>query len=532
MRVQLTNYGVSKINELQAPLEITKYVLGSESAYTPEMDATGVKGEEVYTSAPTSMTIVNANVYKYQIGLDYAVGNFNFGEVALYDSSNKCVAVGVAEEIISKIKTSGSSGGNSVVLGIYLSMVSKNYAMWIDTLASDNQYAVPILESVDSLPSTSNSYPNFYSIKSVSPSMSGVLAYASKDGLWYFDAYAFANQIALTVKEATATSIKFSTEGLTNDQIASALSIQYYGDKIVEFTSGEAYSICRNVKSASVLGKNAVFSFNTPLANVPVPGDTFLIFSRSSVSTNVVDIPTATKDTLGVIKPGEDLVVSADGTLSIDLTKERILETLAPFNESGELLQLSAQGDEQIAGADGNDFSGARVKARQLTYGALYFAGVWDAVDNVVNHIAGQSVKPNGLFSVKVSEDKYKEWKPLGWIFRVEHAGTVAIDELTECNAGDLIVCTDAGWTYLNDKTEFVKMPTTDGFVVIKNGKSVAYMMKPAADGGLVMTESDDGMTFGLAESGVEAGVYGSCVEVDKFGRVTSISGVISAGTF
>ena len=532
MRVQLTNYGVSKMNELQAPLEITKYVLGSECAYTPEMDATGIKGEEVYTSAPTSMTIVNANVYKYQIGLDYAVGNFTFGEVALYDESGQCVAVGVAENIISKIKTSGASGGNSVVLGIYLSMVSKNYAMWINTLASDNQYSVPILESVDSLPSTSNSYPNFYSIKSVSPSMSGVLAYASKDGLWYFDAYAFANQIALTVKDATATAVKFSTEGLTSDQISSILSIQYYGDKIVEFTSGSVYSICRNVKSANSLGKIAVLSFNTPLANVPNPGDSFLVFSRSAVSTNVVDIPTATKDILGVVKPGEDLVISEDGALSVDLSKEKILEKIGPFNESGELLQLSAQGDEQIAGTDGNDFSGARVKARQLTYGALYFAGVWDAVDNVVNHIAGQSVKPNGLFSVKVGEDKYKEWKPLGWIFRVEREGTVAIDDLTACVAGDLILCTDAGWTYLNDKSEFVKLPTTDGFVVVKDGKSIAYSLKPAEDGGLVITESDTGLSFSLAESGVEAGTYGACLEVDKFGRITSVKGVISAGTF
>lgn len=342
MRVQITNYGVQKMASTGEPLEITKYVLGSEAGYTPMMDATGIQGTEVYSGSPTEIEIVNANVYKYQIGLDYNVGNFNFGEVALYDSTGACVAVGVSESIISKLKTSGSSGGNSVVLGVYMSMAAKNYAMWIDALASNNQYSVPILETVDNLGTTADAYPNFYIIRGASSAQSSVLAYTSKDGLWYFDAYSYSYQLTLTVANCTSTTLQFKTDGLTSDELSDITALRYYGDKIIEFASGNVYSICRNIKSVSIVGNTATISFSTPLAQLPVAGDTFIIFSRSAISTTDTVMPPASEDTIGAVKPGDFLEVDEDGRLNVTL-KPATAET-AGIVKPGHNLEVEEDG--------------------------------------------------------------------------------------------------------------------------------------------------------------------------------------------
>lgn len=563
MKVQITDIGIQQMAKTGEPLNIVKYVLGSDYGYTPTQDATGIKGEEVYTSSPTEIEIINANVYKYQIGLDYNVGNFNFGEVALYDDKDNCVAIGVSEDVISKLKTSGSSGGNSVILGIYLSMAAKNYAMWIDALASDNQYSVPILESVDNLTTTADAYPNFYIIKGASPQQTSILAYTSKDGLWYFDAYSFANQLTLTVSDCTSTQIQFKSTGLSSEELSSITSIRYFGDKILEFTSGQVFSICRNIKSAVIVGNTVTLSLVTPLAILPNVGDTFTVFSRSALSTSDIVLPIATEDTLGGIlvgerlqtdetgrlsytptpatvesigdvKPGDYLSVREDGTLDVDLSKNRLLENLSPFNESESLAQLSKTGDEEVSGANGTEFSGARIKERQLTYGALYFAGTWNAETNVVNDIETQQLKPNGLFTTG-SEDQVKEWSPKGWIFRVSNAGTTELDGISEWNTGDLVVCDGSSWQKLSSGSqEYVPMPTGNGFVVVNEDGTSKTVTIGVDDSGLQITREGGAsrMKFGLTATGVTAGNYGGFIDVDAYGRLTKVNATITAGIF
>lgn len=578
MKVQITNVGVQQIAATGEPLNIVKYVLGSDYGYTPVLDAVGIKGTEVYSSSPTEIEVLNANIYKYQIGLDYNVGNFSFGEVALYDSQDNCVAVGVSEEPISKLKTSGSSSGNSVILGVYLSMATKNYAMWIDTLASDNQYSVPILESIDNLSTTADAYPNFYIIKGTSPQQSSVLAYTSKDGLWYFDAYSFTNQIQLTVAACTSSTIQFSTRGLAAEDVSAISTLRYYGEKVVEFTSGQVYSICRNIKSIALLGQTATISFSTPLAVLPQVGDTFVVFSRNHLSASLVTIPVASVDMIGGIKPGKNTEVGIDGSLNVVLDRETVTEALKPFNESESLLQLSKTGDEQISGISGEEFSGARVPERQLTYGALYFAGTWDAAANVVNGNDKQSLKSGGLFvittdevattvSAQANQDteeecpcdcedcicntkteepepepkpeepvyKTKEWAPKGWIFQVTTAGSTELDGITDWQIGDFVVSDGTKWSYLNNRNMLLPMPDGYGFVVKNKDATTKTVQLGADDSGLqVIREGEGGkrMLYGLTETGVEAGQYGEFITVDKFGRISAVSDHLSAGTF
>ena len=99
---------------------------------------------------------------------------------------------------------------------------------FLDKLASDNKFLVPILDTIDNLEPVSTADPNFYIIKSVSKEQSSILAYTSKSGLWNFDAYSYVNQKTLVVEACTATSIQFDISNMTDEELES-LSLNYYG---------------------------------------------------------------------------------------------------------------------------------------------------------------------------------------------------------------------------------------------------------------------------------------------------------------
>lgn len=335
MNVQLTSYGIEVLSQTQKPLAITKYILGSASGYIPDEAATGIKGDSVFSSNPIGPTIINANVYQYSILLDYPVGPFTFGEVAFYDETDKCVAVGVAEKTIEKIATNNNSVGNSIRLDCYLSMVNGSYNTWGEYIGSNIGSQIPVVGNIDNLPPVHKSDPNFYIIAPFSQSMSAVLAYtAGTTGLWHFDCYSFANTRSFTILSATPTSVTVDISNLNAEQKQDMISTSY-GDRIVEFSSGSCYSICRTVNSINLQTKKAIISFRTPLAITPNVGDTFLYMSRQPLSR--VQVGVATKDQVGLVKPGEDLEVDLDGTLDLNFDPVKTINSIAP-DENGNIV--------------------------------------------------------------------------------------------------------------------------------------------------------------------------------------------------
>lgn len=315
MNIQLTDYGVSVLQEIEKPLDISKFVLGSSFGYS----LTGVEaiqGVSVYQGKPIGPNVINANVYKYSISMDYMVGPFIFGEIALYDKTNTCVAVACNEAPIEKKAVNNQGNGTSMRIDIYLSMVAGQYNMWIDSIGSDIKYQIPVLKNIDSLPTVAQSDPNCYIIAPLSNDTSSVLAYcAGSTGLWNFDCYTFNNVREYPIIEAKATSLTMDISKLSKENRAE-LAPSFYGDKIIEFSSGGCFSICRTVSTISVVGTKAVVSFKTPLAIIPQPGDTLLYFSRSQISVSDLILPVATKDNLGTVIVGAGLDVTPEGVLT------------------------------------------------------------------------------------------------------------------------------------------------------------------------------------------------------------------------
>lgn len=316
MRVQLTNAGAALLDANSGPIQVSSYKLGSDYGYVPSPTDTNIHGTLVYTGAPSQYFVVNSNVVKYSVILDYSLGPFSFGEIGLFTSSGVLFALAVGDELLSKIPVS-STGGNSIRADIYLSMVNQNYEMWLDYADTNSDFRMAVLQSVDQLPPSSQAAPNAYVITgavaaSNDGQQSAFLAYTDRTGLWNFDAYAFANQREATIVAADGLSVTINNADYTDGIVTS-----YYGQVICEFSTGTNYSICRYVKAVVKGATQTVISFYNPLMQVPIVGDKVIFFSRIALSTTIPNLPIASSTILGAIKVGTTLTIAGDGTLNV-----------------------------------------------------------------------------------------------------------------------------------------------------------------------------------------------------------------------
>jgi hypothetical protein len=317
MRVQLTNEGAALLNANEGPIQISTYQLGSAYGYIPEPTDTGIHGNLIYTGSPSQYFVVNSNVVKYSLVLDYSLGPFDFGEIGLFTSTGVLFALATGDSLLDKIPAT-SAGGNAIRADIYLSMVSQNYAMWLDYADTNSDFRMAVLNSVDQLPPAAQAAPNAYvitgAVATTTPGQqSAFLAYTDQTGLWNFDAYAFATQQQATIVAADMLSVT-----INNSSYSSVLEASYYGQLICQFSSGENYSICRYIQAVVVGATQTVISFYNPVLQVPIVGDTINFFARQAMSTTIPNLPIATTTDLGAIIVGSTLSITPEGVLNIN----------------------------------------------------------------------------------------------------------------------------------------------------------------------------------------------------------------------
>lgn len=321
MNVQITNLGVAALTAGGgAPVQLTVCKFGSAYGYIPALTDTNIHGTELFAVAPSGPVAVNGNTVQYSAYLDYSVGDFDWGEFGFFMQNGGLFALGTGDALIAKIKQTSALTGNAIRLDVYLNMVGTNYEMWLDLANTNNNFRIATIQSIDYLPSSANAVPNVYIVQSAEPTQTSFQAYTDRQGLWNFDAYAYSTTAAhpLTVVSATNTSVSFALADYLPEMVPT-----YLGERIIQFNSGNLYSICRNVQSIVQGATTATINFATPLAIVPVAGSTFFYYNRDPFSTTNVSVPPATTTSLGVVKIGTGLKVNVSpqpdaGLIAVD----------------------------------------------------------------------------------------------------------------------------------------------------------------------------------------------------------------------
>src|SRR3569833_735159 len=121
MRVQLTNAGAALLNANAGPIQLATAKLGSAFGYIPDPTDNNIRGTLIYTGSPSQYFVVNANVVKYSVLLDYNLGPFQFGEVGLFATDGTLYALAANDALLNKEPISAGDTGNSIRLDMYLS---------------------------------------------------------------------------------------------------------------------------------------------------------------------------------------------------------------------------------------------------------------------------------------------------------------------------------------------------------------------------------------------------------------------------
>ena len=306
--------------------------------------------------------------------------------------------------------TTNSGNGNSIRLDIYLSMVSGNYNTWGEYIGSDISSQIPVVGNLDNLPPVQKSDPNFYIIAPFSSSMSAVLAYtAGNNGLWHFDCYSFANIQSFVVQSVSTKSVTIDISGLTAQERQDLIAINY-GDKVVEFSSGACYSICRTVSRVTVQSNKAIINFKTPLAILPAVGDTFMYLSRTPLSTQQIEIASA--DQAGIVKPGEDFTVEADGSMSLSFNPVKTVNGVQPDDEGNvelvvdPVLELNENDDLNLITTTGTYANKDHHVLNTPTENMEFILEVTDA-DNIIT----QKVTSDVIHIRYLSNELWSDWE-------------------------------------------------------------------------------------------------------------------------
>lgn len=372
MNFQLTNAAVDALNGALGPIELTMFRLGSASNYIPSSTDTGLRGSVVYSGTPSSPIVMNANIVKYSLYLDYDVGPFSFGEIAIYTQlpgqmTPFLFALGAKSALIDKIPLS-ETDANSIRADIYLSMVGTNYEMWLDLAESNNRFRIAIAESPDQIPPSKDAVPNTYIIQGASSNQAATIAYTDRNALWNFDRYS-QSMNSYEIIAASNHSVSVRATDFSND-----LNPIYKGQKILQFNSGAVYGVCRYVTSASIVGSSAVLQFSTPLAIVPKYGDRFFILTRRLDAT-MLPIPIATTTNLGAVIVGEGLNVDNSGLLQVN---EAWMSDKVVTSVNG------SKGDVEIVGLINPQELNTTQNMNSLIEPGLFFA-TKEVVDSLIN---------------------------------------------------------------------------------------------------------------------------------------------------
>lgn len=277
MQFVLTNAGKLLIdsNPGVAPV-LQAFKLGSSAGYTPSPTQTDILGSELHTGIPSTPIIQASNLIKYSLFLDFSLGNFGFGEVALYAPGNILFAVGTSTTLIPKIKSAVNVDGNSISLDCYVSTTGTTYSIYAELGNSDININLPSLPSIDTLPPAYLAIPNTYQVSSPGQ-LCSVLAF-SNSSRWSVTGYdtEIHTEIAAVVG-TTASSLRFAAS-LTNPTTVGELLIQ-------GITGLNAGSI--RVVSGYSAGINA-YSVSTGFIHTPQVGDTFSIVRRNYLTPTAI----------------------------------------------------------------------------------------------------------------------------------------------------------------------------------------------------------------------------------------------------
>lgn len=235
------------------------FKVGSGVAYTPSTVETALHGATLYTGSVGSVAVISNGTVQVNVTLDTTVGDFSFGECALYLSDGVTLfAIGALPALQAKRASSGGVVGDRINLQIFITEANIGVAVNV-TLTTVTNAQLVYATSVDSLLPPIISGSNAYLTYTLDSGGAQILAMRDADYYWTFPCFSVSFTGTTTSVGTTATLV---CSALTTTDLATVVTGKY----IVEITSGAYAGYCRmvTVKSGSTITWATAFAGNVP----------------------------------------------------------------------------------------------------------------------------------------------------------------------------------------------------------------------------------------------------------------------------
>lgn len=132
----------------QIPLKFAKFRVGSTVGFSPRITDTDVRGY-VYEGGRDSISFYvgdNKEILIVEVTMNSSVGDFNIGNIMIFDSNGKPFAYGVRDTPIPKIKTTQTQQGSEIVVQMAVRFLSNEQSSAVQVFV-ENESAIPVVDT-------------------------------------------------------------------------------------------------------------------------------------------------------------------------------------------------------------------------------------------------------------------------------------------------------------------------------------------------------------------------------------------------
>lgn len=173
----------------QRPISFSKFRIGSSVGFTPSPRVEDVD-KFVYEGSKSQINVtfgVNENIANVELALDHTVGNFDIGNVLLYDQNDTPFVYGVRESVIPKIRSTQFSLGSEISIQMPVRILTDETPAVVSTLVQ-KESSLPVVADetgLVALNSTQSEFPA-YIVENFRESGRPAILYASstQDKWW------------------------------------------------------------------------------------------------------------------------------------------------------------------------------------------------------------------------------------------------------------------------------------------------------------------------------------------------------------
>jgi hypothetical protein len=265
MIFQFTAAGEAAFLANPSLVQVTRVVLGSGVNYTLADPPVNIQGSSVYDSSVAwTKETIDANNIRFSRVLDSSVGNFQFGEAALYDGAT-IIAVGVSSTLITKTQAAGAEQGNKITLSFFATQSNANAYGFLTQANSDSSLQLPNAIQLDTLKPPYSGEPNSYIVNGLTPEDRPCIAFSDLYGRWNFT-----DKPALFYEGAVS-----GTPTQTALDIATPHGVTFLTPEnhVLQWISGRLRGYVRRLSAIN----STSFAWVTPLSVLPEVGDEFII---------------------------------------------------------------------------------------------------------------------------------------------------------------------------------------------------------------------------------------------------------------